>query len=168
MSDTKKHAILIVDDEPEILFSLQASLRKDFDVYCAESGAQALQILQEHAIHVVMTDQRMPAMTGVELICKVRTHNPAAMRIIFTGYADLKAVVDAINSCGLYRYLTKPWDPDELVRVLREAAAEYDKIVAHQQLLGEVRDYLAGRADEQATALAARLDRLGLHGDERP
>ena len=68
-----------------------------------------------------MTDQRMPQMTGVELLQRAQEECPEAVRIIFTGYADIKAVIDAINQGQIYRYLTKPWDPDELVAVLRQA-----------------------------------------------
>jgi DNA-binding NtrC family response regulator len=137
-----KHSVLLVDDEPEILFSLKGLLRREFDLYTAESGSQALEILRQHSIHVIMTDQRMPEMTGVELMGRVRTQYPDAIRMIFTGYADIKAVVDAINSGGLFRYITKPWDPDELIDVLREAAGQYDALVERRQLLADLRDHL--------------------------
>lgn len=133
-----KHAILLVDDEPEILFSLKGLLRREFDLYTAESGQEALEILGQNIIHVVMTDQRMPEMTGVELMGRVKTEHPDAVRMVFTGYADIKAVVDAINNGGLYRYITKPWDPDELIVLLREAAAEYDATVQRRQLLADL------------------------------
>src|SRR5207247_3272141 len=97
MAETRKHPILVVDDEPDILFSLRALLRRDFEVHTAEGGAQALEILHQHPVHVIMTDQRMPAMTGVELLTRARSDCPEAIRIIFTGYADLKAVIDAVN-----------------------------------------------------------------------
>ena len=117
-----------MDDEPEILFSLKGLLRREFELYTAESGQEALEILERHAIHVVMTDQRMPEMTGVQLMRRVKNEYPEAIRIVFTGYADIKAVIDAINNGGLYRYITKPWDPDELIEVLHEAAARYDEL----------------------------------------
>ena len=120
MTQTKKHPILLVDDEPEILFSLQGLLRREFELYTAESSAQALEILQQHPIHVIMSDQRMPEMTGVQLMHRVKDAHPKAIRIVFTGYADIRAVVDAINNVGLYRYITKPWDPDELIEVLHQ------------------------------------------------
>src|SRR6059058_4375458 len=119
MAETRKHPILVVDDEPEILFSLRALLRRDFEVHTAEGGAQALDVLRQHPVHVIMTDQRMPEMTGTELLTRARGGNPEAIRIIFTGYADLKAVVDAVNRGEIYRYLTKPWDADALVDVLK-------------------------------------------------
>lgn len=142
MTRTKKHPILLVDDEPEILFSLQGLLRREFELYTAESGVQALEILRQHPIHVIMSDQRMPEMTGVELMHRVKDAHPEAIRIVFTGYADIRAVVDAINNVGLYRYITKPWDPDELIEVLHQAAARYEQIVEHERLLADVRQYV--------------------------
>ncbi len=166
----RKHPILVVDDEADILFSLQALLRRDFEVHVAPSGADALDLLRRHPVHVIMTDQRMPGMTGVELLGQARQECPEAIRIVFTGYADLKAVVDAINRVEIYRYLTKPWDPDELLAVLRQASEQYESLAERRRLLADVRDYLAqpeGHSSGQGTreTLLARLDRtLG----ERP
>jgi signal transduction histidine kinase len=85
-----------------------------------------------------MTDQRMPGMTGVEFLHRVRGAYPEAVRLLFTGYADIKAVVDAINQGNVYRYITKPWDPDELQAVIRQAADQYDLLVERRQLLSEL------------------------------
>jgi DNA-binding NtrC family response regulator len=137
-----KHPILLVDDEPEILFSLRGLLRREFELYTAQSGAEALEILKKHPIHVIMTDQRMPEMTGVELLRRARGESPGAIRIVFTGYADIKSVVDAINHGQIYRYLTKPWDPDELTAMLHEACAQYDRMTERRRLLLDVRDHL--------------------------
>jgi DNA-binding NtrC family response regulator len=157
MSETrKKHPILLVDDEPEILFSLKGLLRREFELHTAESGQEALDILQKHPIHVVMTDQRMPEMTGVQLMQQVANRHPEAIRIVFTGYADIKAVIDAINSGGLYRYITKPWDPDELIVVLHEAADRYDSVVEHEQLLSDLSQHV-----RQGQALAEELQPEG-------
>ncbi|MCA9139737.1 MAG: response regulator [Planctomycetales bacterium] len=138
----QKHSVLLVDDEPEILFSLKGLLRREFNLFTAESGAEALEVLRNHPIHVVMSDQRMPEMTGVELMSRIKVDQPDAIRMIFTGYADIKAVVEAINTGGLFRYITKPWDPDELLDVLREATQEYDAIVEGRRLLRDTSDHL--------------------------
>jgi DNA-binding NtrC family response regulator len=132
----------LVDDEPELLFSLEGLLRREFDLHTAHSGSEALAALRRGPIHVVMTDQRMPGMTGSELMARVRTEFPNVVRIIFTGYADIKAVIDAINHGGLYRYLTKPWDPDELVEVLRAATARYAEDAARGDLGQELVAYV--------------------------
>ncbi len=158
-----RHAVLLVDDEPEILFSLRGLLRREFDLYTAQGGAEALEVLRQHPVHVIMSDQRMPEMTGVELLRRARGECPEAVRIIFTGYADIKAVVDAINQGQIYRYLTKPWDPDELVAVLHEACAYHDLVAERERLLREARDFVARcqalpGAPGEASALLARLD----------
>jgi signal transduction histidine kinase len=82
-----------------------------------------------------MTDQRMPETTGVELLAKVRDTHPDAMRLLFTGYADIRAVVDAINRGSVYRYITKPWDPDELMAIIREACDRYDLMAERKELM---------------------------------
>jgi DNA-binding NtrC family response regulator len=173
MPERSKPPILIVDDEPEILFSLRGLLRLQFEVQTATSGEEALRILRERPVHVIMTDQRMPEMTGVELLRRAQGACPEAIRMIFTGYSDIKAVIDAINEGQIFRYITKPWDPDELIAVLRSACDEYERIAERRQLVVDARDFL-GRClgglervpGEEATALAAegralqeRLDR---------
>jgi DNA-binding NtrC family response regulator len=137
-----RHPILVVDDEEEILYSLRGLLRQEFELYMAGSGAEALEILRRNVIHVVMTDQRMPEMTGVELLQRARGESPEAVRMVFTGYADIKAVIDAINEGQIFRYLTKPWDPDELVAALRQGCEEYDRVTARRNLLLDTRDYV--------------------------
>ena len=142
MPEKRKHSILLVDDEPEILYSLRGLLRREFDLHTAESAEEALEIMEQHPIHVVMTDQRMPEMSGVELVGRISTRYPEAIRMVFTGYADIKAVIEAINEGGLFRYITKPWDPDELIEVLHEAAAEYDAMVERRALLRDMRRHI--------------------------
>ena len=141
MSTVSKPPILIVDDEPDVLFSLKGLLRHEFELHTAESGDEALQILAEHAIHVIMTDQRMPGMSGTELMLQAREKYPDAIRVVFTGYADIKAVVEAINTGGLYRYITKPWDPDELIETLHTAAKRYREDVAKRQFAADVQSF---------------------------
>jgi DNA-binding NtrC family response regulator len=136
-----KRPILIVDDEPEMLYSLKNLLRREFDVHTAKSGEEGMKVLQEHEIHLVMTDQRMPHMTGVELLHRMKSEFPGAMRLIFTGYADIKTVIDAINQGHVFRYITKPWDPEELVSALREAGERYDQISSRNHLLQDLRTY---------------------------
>jgi DNA-binding NtrC family response regulator len=170
MAETRKPSILVVDDEPDILFSLRALLRRDFEVHTAEGGAAALEVLHRHPVRVIMTDQRMPEMTGAELLHRARDECPEAIRIIFTGYADLKAVIDAVNRGEIYRYLTKPWDPDELCAVLRQACDHYEVLAERHRLLADARDHLAQALTlpagpvseswaEAGRALLARLDR---------
>jgi DNA-binding NtrC family response regulator len=157
MAEQSKHPILVVDDEPEILQSLRGLLRLEFEVHTAHNGFEALEILQRQPIHVVMTDQRMPEMTGVQLLSQVQGESPEAMRIVFTGYADIKAVIDAINQGRIFRYITKPWDPDELRALLHQACAEYEQIVARKRLLTDLRSYVA----QGATLVQGLRERTG-------
>jgi len=153
VNSSKKHSILIVDDEPDILQSLLGLLRREFELFTATSGEEALAILKKHPIQVVMTDQRMPGMTGVELMRQVRVDYPDSIRIVFTGYADIKAVVEAINTGGLYRYITKPWDPDNLIELLHQAASEHDECYDLRRLAADLRQHIL-----QAQQLVGSVD----------
>ncbi len=118
--------------------SVQDLLRLDYKVLGTTRAADALVILNKEIVHVVMTDQRMPEMSGVEFLHKVRDQHPDAIRLLFTGYADIRAVIDAINQGNVYRYITKPWDPDELQSVIREACERFDLVAERQALLNEL------------------------------
>lgn len=138
---TTKRPILIVDDEPDMLHSLKNLLRHDYQVFSASSGAEGIRILEKELIHLVMTDQRMPEMTGVELLKHVKSEHPAAIRLIFTGYADVKAVIAAINQGNVFRFLSKPWEPEELMAVLKEAGEHHDFIIQHNNLMNDLTKY---------------------------
>jgi signal transduction histidine kinase len=135
-----RHTILVVDDEADVVKSVKDLLRLDYRVLGTTRAAEAMEILRKEEVHVVMTDQRMPEVTGVELLSTVRGQHPDAIRLLFTGYADIRAVIDAINQGNVYRYITKPWDPDELQTVIREACAHYDLLVERKQLLGQLQE----------------------------
>jgi signal transduction histidine kinase len=135
---SRRHTLLVVDDEPDVVQSVQDLLRLDYHVLGATRAKEGLRILQEQEVHLVMTDQRMPEMTGVEFLSQVRGDHPEAIRLLFTGYADLRAVIDAINQGNIYRYITKPWDPDDLQIIIRQAAEQYDLLVERKRLLAEL------------------------------
>jgi len=130
----QRHTILVVDDEADVVKSVQDLLRLDYRVLGTTRAADAVEILSREEVHVVMSDQRMPGMTGVEFLKRVRGEHPEAVRLLFTGYADIRAVIDAINQGSVYRYIAKPWDPDELQTIIREACERYDLLVARKQL----------------------------------
>ena len=134
----KRHTILIVDDEQDILDSVRDLLRMDFKVVTTTSAAHAIELMKAQEFQLVMTDQRMPNMTGVEFLKNVRGEYPDAIRLLFTGYADIQAVIDAINQGNVYRYITKPWDPNELASIIREACERFDMIVERRQLLKQL------------------------------
>src|SRR5688572_7546072 len=111
----KLYPILFVDDEPQNLVVFRYAMEEHFTVLTAPSGPAALQILQQQQVAVLLADQRMPEMTGVELCAAAREMQPEAVRIIITAYADIHAAIDAINKGAVSRYLVKPWRNEELM-----------------------------------------------------
>lgn len=114
--------ILFVDDEERILRSLAMQFRRHYEVLTESDPRRALERLRSESIQIVVSDQRMPQMTGSELLAQAREIAPDTLRILLTGYSDLDAAVEALNSGGIFRYLTKPWDPQEMAFTLRQAA----------------------------------------------
>ncbi len=137
---THRPTLLVVDDEPEVLHSVHDLLRLDFRVITCERGGDAVKILESaEDIQVVMSDQRMPGMTGVEVLRQAKRLRPEATRLMFTAYADIKAVIDAINQGHVFRYITKPWEPEEFQQVVRQAVEQHDLIVDRDRLLAELK-----------------------------
>lgn len=114
--------ILFVDDEERILRSLAMQFRRHYEVLTENDPLRALQRLREEPVHVLVSDQRMPQMSGSQLLAQAREIAPDTLRILLTGYSDLDAAVEALNSGGIFRYLTKPWDQQEMAFTLRQAA----------------------------------------------
>ena len=146
----KKQKILVVDDEPDNLDLLYRTFRRDFQVLKADSGSSALKILAEEGeVAVIISDQRMPEMKGTEFLSKTLPQFPDTVRIILTGFTDIEDLVDAINAGQVYRYITKPWDPEELKGVVQRAAETYDLL---KQRTEELR-----RANSQMALLTSSL-----------
>lgn len=123
----KKAKMLVVDDEPDNLDLLYRTFRRDFQVLKAESGVHALEVLAaEGEVAVIISDQRMPEMKGTEFLSRTVPQFPDTMRIILTGFTDVEDLVEAINSGQVYKYITKPWNPDELKAVVQRAAETYE------------------------------------------
>ncbi len=116
-----KISVLYVDDEENNLISFRATFRLKYKIYTALNGAEAIQIVKEKPIDVIITDQRMPQMTGVEFLEEVIKVNPNPVRILLTGYADMSAVVDAVNKGKIFHYLSKPWSEEELDETIQRA-----------------------------------------------
>jgi signal transduction histidine kinase len=135
-----RHNLLVVDDEADVVQSLQDLLRFEYRVLGATRTDEAFRILEREDVHLVMTDQRMPDMTGVEFLRRLRDLRPEAIRLLFTGYADIQAVIDAINQGNVYRYISKPWDVSELQGFLRQAAEHYDLLAERKRLLAELQE----------------------------
>lgn len=156
MGATKhKHTILVVDDEPDVVMSVHGLLRREFRVLGANSGAEGIGVMRREAVHIVLTDQRMPGMTGVELLEQVCGEHPDAIRILFTGYMDVRDLIDAINVGRIHRYIAKPWAPEALIDAIRDAAAKYEGIAEKSRqftALERLRDeHLLVIADLRAT-----------------
>lgn len=144
--------ILIVDDEEAILETMAFTFEDDYDVLTATSAREALQILADRSpIAAVVTDQRMPEMTGVEFLALVYEHHPNTTRIILTGYADGDAMVRAINEGHVYAYVTKPWEPEELKQLVHRAVELHRLRVQNDHLVEDLQRanvFLAAAIDE--------------------
>ncbi|MCB1906281.1 MAG: response regulator [Rhodocyclaceae bacterium] len=118
---SQRGKVLCVDDEPGILRALDWLLRRHFDVVTANSGEMAMDLIRDNDFDVIISDQRMPGMTGVELLKAARQLAPRAMRILLTGYSDLQAVLASVNEGEVFRFINKPWNVDELPVVVGQA-----------------------------------------------
>jgi PAS domain S-box-containing protein len=132
--DAERIKVLYVDDEEGNLMAFRASFRRDFDVRVASSAKDGLAMLDEQPVHVVISDQRMPVMSGAEFLAQVRERHPKSIRIMLTGFSDIEAVIDAVNKGGIHAYITKPWDPIDL-KLRIEQAYEVHALRAERERL---------------------------------
>lgn len=141
--------LLLVDDEENILSSLTRLFRREgYKILRANSGQEGIETLKENSIGVIISDQRMPEMTGVEFLNKVKLTHPDTIRIVLSGYTDLKSITDAINQGSIYRFLTKPWDDELLKKNVAEAFELYEMKLKNVYLNEELK--LAYASLEQA------------------
>lgn len=157
------HKLLIVDDEPANLRLLERLFRRDFQVITAASGAEALLVLEQQDVALIITDQRMPGMTGIELLKRTASLRPHMVRIILTGYTDIEALVEAINCGQVYRYVTKPWNNDDLRQMVARAVEHYETNKSrhelartNQRLVSRMKAMTRGFARAIAEALDAK------------
>src|SRR3954462_5320871 len=160
MKRTAKHCLLIVDDEPNVCDSVHDLLRREFRVLKAHSAEEGYKVMQEEEVHIVMSDQRMPQITGVELLARVKSKYPQAVRMLFMGFADLESIIAAINQGHIFGFLKKPWQPEELEGAVRQAAQEYDRLTQaareREDLLSEINSL-----QQRVSALEAMVNRMG-------
>jgi len=143
------YKIMIVDDEPANLRTLLRLFREHYQVLTAESGAEALTLLKQHEVALLISDQRMPEMDGIELMKQTVAARPHMVKMLLTGYTDVEALIESIN-CGLvYRYITKPWNNDDLLLTVSRALEHYEVIKSRQLL------------DMENQRLRAQLSRIG-------
>lgn len=169
--------ILLVDDEDAILNSLRRVLRNQpYELFFAHGGEDALVLLEQHAIDVVVSDARMPGMDGATLLSEVNKRKPDCMTILLTGYAEINTIVKAINEGQIYRYISKPWNDEELLMTLRQALAmqhaerERRRLVVltrrQNEALRELNENLEMRVKDRTAELQQTADMLDLAYDE--
>ena len=154
------YKIMIVDDEPANLRTLERLFRPDYQVVTAPSGAEALALLAQHDVALMISDQRMPAMTGIELMVKTVAIRPQMVKILLTGYTDVGALIDAVNSGLVYRYMTKPWNNDDLRTTVSRALEHYEGTKS-RHIMGMENERLRARLKEIGDLAVEGLDQTG-------
>jgi response regulator RpfG family c-di-GMP phosphodiesterase len=153
---SRQRTLLLVDDEENIVAALRRMLRvESWLVLSASSAEQALQLLARHEVDVILSDQRMPGMTGVELLRRARQLYPDTVRLVLSGYTELQSITDAINEGAIYKFLAKPWNDEQLRAHLREAFALKDIADQNRRLDHEVQ-----AANRELAELNGRLQTL--------
>lgn len=125
-----KPSLLLLDDEERILSSLKTLFKSQYEVYTATCGTDALEILKQKEIAIVISDQRMPVMTGIEFLREAKEVSPNTIRILLTGFSDLQAIIGSINEGEVYRYLNKPWSNKDILNVVSDAVEVYNEITS--------------------------------------
>jgi class 3 adenylate cyclase len=130
--------ILYVDDEEQNLISFKATFRRDYKIFTANSAEEGLELMKQEIVHLIITDQRMPNMTGVQFLEKILPKYPDAIRMVLTGFSDVEAIIDAINNGRVFRYITKPWDENELRMTIENARHMYNLQQKNKTLITEL------------------------------
>lgn len=151
--DKTKISVLYVDDEENNLISFKATFRQKYEVFIAISGDEALKILEKDVIHVIITDQRMPNMSGVEFLEKVIEKHQDPIRVLLTGYTDMSAIIEAVNKGKIFHYLTKPWSEEELSKTIERAY----EIFLEKEKIKALNDQLALSNEQLEFLLRQRL-----------
>jgi signal transduction histidine kinase len=152
----RRHTLLVVDDEVDVLESLRHLFHRAYRVITASSGQRAVEVLEHEEVHLILSDQRMPGMSGDAFLSIARRTQPDAIRMLFTGYADIQAVINAVNEGHIYRYILKPWDAADLEGVIRQAAEQYELLAERKRLIAELQT-----ANAQLTRANAELALAG-------
>ncbi len=147
VKETKEclHTVLCVDDEENILHSLKRLLRKEgYRLLTATSGTDGLRVLENNDVHLVVSDQRMPEMSGTEFLAKVKENYPDAIRIVLTGYTDVDSITESINKGHIYKFILKPWNDHNLKLEIKQGLEQYDLMQSNKRLnhsLAILQDY---------------------------
>lgn len=148
--------VMFVDDEQGVLSSLKRLLRREpYTVITASSGPEALILIDQHVIQVAISDQRMPGMAGTEFLRKVKERQPETIRVVLSGYADLASILEAINKGEIYRFLTKPWNDEELKVSIRQCLEQYALRLENRELTRRVEEQNARLRHEHGLSSGA-------------
>jgi signal transduction histidine kinase len=156
--ERKRSTLLVVDDEVDVLDSLRHQFHRTYRVLTSPSGAEAIALLEKNDVEVILTDQRMPGMPGDVLLRQARQLKPDTVRMLFTGYADIQAVINAVNEGHIFRYILKPWDSAELEGIIRQGVEQHDLLAERRRLIAELQ--AANAQLVEANSELARAGRL--------
>lgn len=153
-----KHTVLIVDDEENNLQLLKRTLRRKFNVLIATDGKDALEIVEKEGqnISLIISDQRMPKMTGTEFLSKVAEKHPYIIKMLLTGYSDIEAMIDGVNKCQLFQYISKPFEPDELEMIIQHGIDAYELTLSKNTLLEDLKELFFTTIKSISSALDAK------------
>lgn len=140
VADQTRYSILYVDDEDHNLISFKSTFRRNYDIHVAISGRKAMDIMEQSEIHLVITDQRMPEMTGIEFLEKIVLQYPDCIRMIMTGFSDMDAIIQAVNKGNIYRYISKPWNREELKITIDIALEVYNLKRQNKNLIKDLKE----------------------------
>jgi signal transduction histidine kinase len=156
--EQRRHTLLVVDDELDVLESLRHQFHRGYRVLTSTTGQQAIEILQNDNVELILTDQRMPGMSGDQFLREARRLKPDTIRMLFTGYADMQAVISAVNEGQIFRYIMKPWDSSELESIIRQGVEQYELLAERKRLVTELKS--ANRELLRANDELARAGKL--------
>ncbi len=154
----KKHLVLLVDDEPNNLALLRRTLHSKFDILTASNGQEALDIVKEKGkeISLIVSDQKMPIMQGTEFLSQVNERYPNIVKILLTGHSDMDILLDSINKCNLFQYIFKPFEPDELLIIIKSGIEIFDLEQNKQKMLRDLKELFYTTIKSIAAALDAK------------
>ncbi|UZR93405.1 response regulator [Chondrinema litorale] len=156
MNKEKKYNLLYLDDEESNLRIFKAAFKQYYKIFTAKSGIEGLEVLKNEEIHLIITDQRMPKMTGVEFLERIIPDYPDPVRIIITGFADIEDIVRALNKCGIHRYIVKPWNREELKLTIDKALETYQLKKDNANLVQELQE-INNNLEEKISERTAEL-----------
>lgn len=153
-----KYTILVVDDEEHNLQLVKRTLRRKYNILTATNGFEALSVIEKHGneLAVIISDQRMPQMTGTEFFSQIVDQYPNIIKMLLTGYSDLEAMIDGVNKCQLFQYISKPFDPDELLLIVKNGIEAYELSINKQSLLHDLRELFFTTIKSISSALDAK------------